>query len=132
MSSKFIESTAVIEITIENTLLGKTHPTGDRGVMAVLDTGYTGFLFIPKRLFERLHFNDLRVGKAEALLADGSLIELTRALGSIKFPPLDLKIDGIIETSEHASEILVGMEGIRRLIVELDCCRKRLNIQQCS
>jgi clan AA aspartic protease len=132
MSWKFIDSTPVVEIAIENTLLGKTHPANGRGVMAVLDTGYTGFVFVPMKLFKRLHLNDLRVGKAEAILADGSSIELTRAFGSIKFPAFDLKLDGTIETSEGAKEILVGMEGMRRLFVELDCCGKQLNIQECS
>ena len=132
MSWKFIDSTPVVEITIENTLLGKTHPARGRGVMAVLDTGYSGFVFVPMKLFKRLHLNDLRVKKAEAALADGSLIELTRALGSVKFPTVNLKLDGMIETSEGAREILIGMEGIRRLFVELDCCRSQLSIQECS
>ena len=132
MSWKFIDSTPVIEIAIENTLLGKIHPVNGRGVIAVLDTGYTGFLFVPMKLFKLLHLNDLKLRKAEARLADGSSIELTRALGSVKFPAINLKLDGTIETSEGATEILVGMEGIRRLVVELDCCGKQLNIQECS
>jgi clan AA aspartic protease len=132
MSWKFFDSTPVIEISIENTLLGKIYPANGRGVMAVLDTDYTGFVFIPKKLFARLHLDELKVTKVEAALADGSSIELTSALGAIKFPAANLKLDGVIETSEGATEILVGMEGIRRLFVELDCCRKRLSIEECS
>jgi len=131
MSWKFIDSTPVVEIAIENTLLGKAHPANGRGVMAVLDTGYTGFVFVPMKLFKLLHFNDLKLRKAEARLAGGSSIELTRALGSVTFPAINLKLDGAIETSEGATEILVGMEGIRRLVVELDGCGKLLNIQEC-
>jgi clan AA aspartic protease len=131
MSWNFIDSTPVVEVAIENTLLGKTHPANGRGIMAVLDTGYSGFVFVPMKLFRQLRFNDLRVRKAEAILADGSSIELTRALGSLKFPAVNLKLDGTVETSDGATEILVGMEGIRRLVVELDCCGKQLNIEEC-
>jgi clan AA aspartic protease len=129
---KFVDFTPVIEISIENTLLGKVYPKKGRGVMAVLDTGYSGFLFIPKNLFEKLHLSDLKTTKTEAILADGSSIQLNGAFGSISYPDVGLKVDGLIETSKDAEEILVGMQGIRRLFLEFDCCREQLQVQECS
>jgi clan AA aspartic protease len=129
---KFIDFTPVIEISIENTLLGEVYPSKGRGVMAVLDTGYSGFLYIPKNLFEKLHLSDLKAMKSEAVLADGSSVQLTGAFGSVNYLRVGLKVDGLIETSDDAEEILVGMQGIRGLFLELDCCRERLRAQECS
>jgi clan AA aspartic protease len=129
---KFVGFTPVIEISIENTLLGKVYPRKGTGLMAVLDTGYSGFLFVPKNLFEKLHLHELKMTKTKAALADGSSVQLTGAFGSVSYPVLGLKIDGLIETSEDAQEILLGMQGIRRLFLELDCCKEQLRAQECS
>ena len=100
--------------------------------MAVLDTGYSGFLFVPEILFRKLRLHDLTIKKVKAGLADGSSTELTGSFGSIRFPSLDLQLDGLIETTKGAAEILIGMEGVRRLLIELDCCRRELTVQDCS
>lgn len=122
----------MIEISIENPLLEKIYPGKGDGVMAILDTGYSGFLFIPKKLFGRLRLSDLKPTIAEASLADGSSLRLTGAFGSIEFPSLGLEIDGLIETSEGAEEILLGMKGVRCLLLEIDCCLGRVEAQDCS
>jgi len=70
--------------------------------------------------------------KTEASLADGSSIQLMGAFGSVSYPDVCLKVDGLIETSQDAKEILVGMQGIKRLFLELDCCREQLQVQECS
>ena len=100
--------------------------------MAVLDTGYSGFLFVPEKIFKKLRLHDLEVKKARATLADGSSSELTGSFGSIGFPSLNLQLDGLIETTDGAAEILIGMEGVRNLFIDLDCCRRRLTAQDCS
>ena len=122
----------MIEVSIQNVLLGETYPRSGRGVMAVLDTGYSGFLFVPETLFEKLRLHDLTIKKVKAGLADGSSTELTGSFGSIRFPSLNLQLDGLIETTKGAAEILIGMEGVRRLLIELDCCRRELAVQDCS
>jgi clan AA aspartic protease len=129
---KFVDSTPLIEISIENTLLKETYPGVERGVMAVLDTGYTGFLFVPRKLFKKLRLDELKAKKIEATMADGSHTIFVGALGSITVPELGVKMDGVIETTDGATEILIGMEGVRRLLIELDYCRKQLTAQDCS
>ncbi len=130
---KFLDSTPVIEISIRNMLLGKTYPSEGKGIAAVLDTGYSGFLFIPLKLFRKLALQKLQTKKVTAGLADGSSTELIGSYGSIDFPTLNyLRLDGLIETSHGAKEILIGMEGIRNLLIELDCCRRLLTAEECS
>ena len=126
----YVDNTAVMEISIKNTLVQES--SHDRIFLAVLDTGYSGFLYIPERLFRKLGFDKLRTKKLKATLADGGSFGLSGAYGSISFPSLEnLTVDGIVETSKGAREILIGMEGIRSLALELNCCRQTLNVASC-
>lgn len=129
----FLDSTPVIEITIRNPLLDQSFPSAKNGVMAVLDTGYDGFLTIPGSLFKNLGFHKLKTNRVKAVLANGKTTDLVGAFGSIIFHSSDnLVVDGLIETGAGQSEILIGMDGIRNLLVELDCCMKRLTVQKCT
>jgi len=123
----------VIEVSIKNALLGGTFPENGLGALAVLDTGYTGFLFVPEKIFRKLGLHKLKPTKTTAEMANGSSNELIGSYGSVSFPSLEnVSVDGLIETSEGASEILIGMDGIRNLMIELDCCREFLSVQDCS
>lgn len=100
--------------------------------MAVVDTGFSGFLFVPPRMFDRLGLGALRPKKGAAVLADGSRIEIRGAYGTVEYPQLAVTADGLVETSEGASEILVGMDGIRQLSLRMDCCSETLEAERCS
>lgn len=101
--------------------------------MAILDTGYDGFLVLPERLFRKLAFHRLNTQRFNATLANGKAIELIGAFGSLAFPSLDnLVINGRIETGKGQSEVLIGMDGIRSLLIELDSCKKALRAEKCS
>ena len=127
----FIHSTPVIEARLANPLLGLRCPeTGE--LMAVIDTGFSGFLFVPQRLFKELGFDQLKTRKSRALLADGSRLELRGAYGSIEFPRLAVTADGLVETAPGASEVLIGMEGLRQLRLNLDCCSQSLEAERCG
>ncbi len=54
------------------------------------------------------------------------------AYGSIDIAGLDTALDGLVQTLEGANEILIGMDGIRRLFVRLDCCNKKLYAENCE
>jgi clan AA aspartic protease len=131
---QFVDGTPVIPISVNNTLLDLRYPQEqDATVLAILDTGYSGFLYIPQRLFDRLGFPELRTKSAKATLADGTTLKLTSAYGSLSIPSLHrLTVEGIIETSKGAQEILIGMRAIRSLIVELNCCGGTTDAEECS
>ncbi len=129
---KFIDSSPAIEISIRNPFLEQSFPTSaSRGILAILDTGYDGFLLLPERLFKKLSFHEMHNEKVKASLADGKTTILTGAYGSIVFPSLDFRLSGLIETGKGETEILLGMEGIRNLLVELDCCKQTLKAEKC-
>jgi len=121
----------MVRISIRNPMLNSAYP--DKGsVLAVLDTGYSGFLFVPPRIFKRLGLNKMKTKKSSALLADGSSSELTGAFGSVIFPNVNnLTVDGLIETSEGASEILIGMDGLKKMLVTIDFCVEMVNLEGC-
>ena len=137
---QFVDSTPVIEISIRNPFLQQTFPSTNEtgketkiGIMAVLDRGYDGFVMLPERLFRKLEFHKLRTQRTKASLANGSSIDLMSAFGSVTFPSLnDLVVNGLIETGKGQSEILIGMDGIRNLLIELDCCKQNLKAQECN
>jgi predicted aspartyl protease len=127
----FVNDTPVVEISIRNTLLGE--PSQDRTFLAILDTGYSGFPYVPEWLFRKLRFNRLGTKSARATLADGRSFDLLGSFGSISFPSMEnMTVDGFVETSKGAGEILIGMEGVRRLVFELNCCQKTLTAENCS
>lgn len=126
----FVDGIPVLEISIRNPLIDEVD-SGETFV-ATLDTGYSGFLFIPERQFRDLGFSKLKTKSATATLADGSTLHMKSSFGSIVFPSLQgLTLDGLVETSKGASEILIGMEGIRLLSLKLDCCRKTVTAEEC-
>ena len=129
---RFINDTPVVGIRMRNSLIGLTYPSADREVLAVVDTGYSGFLFVPEKVFSKLGLDKLSIKKMTASLADGSSTRLIGSYGSIEFPSLNLILDGLIQTHRKATETLIGMEGIRKLIVELNCCQKTTYAENCS
>ncbi|MHB1868864.1 MAG: hypothetical protein ACYCPP_07955 [Nitrososphaerales archaeon] len=137
--SQFVDSTPVIEISIQNPFLQQFYPSTiekgretKAGIMAVLDTGYDGFLMLPGRLFRKLAFHKLGTQRTKASLANGKWIDLIGAFGTVSFPSLNgLMVNGRIETGKGQSEILIGMDGIRSLLIELDCCKETLKAQKC-
>jgi clan AA aspartic protease len=127
----FVGSTPVIQMRLGNTLLDSKYPKNG-GLMAVVDTGFSGFLFVPEHLFKELGFDQLKMRKSKGLLADGSELELQGAYGTVEFPDLAVVADGLVETSPGASELLVGMEGLRQLRLTLDCCAGTIEAEACE
>jgi clan AA aspartic protease len=127
---EFLESTPVIPITVTNTLAAPSDPP-ERSIVAVVDTGYSGFLLLPEAIFEALGFKDLRADHSRARLANGSVIEMPSVYGTIRFRDLEAEVDGRVQTCEGAEEVLIGMEGLRRLAITVDGCTKMCYARSC-
>lgn len=126
----FLESSPVIPITVVNTLANPAHPP-ERSLMAVVDTGYSGFLLLPRKTFRELSFDDLRKESSHAQMADGSVVELSSSYGSIRFQDVGEELDGLVQTCEGADEILIGMDGLRALAITVDGCAKKCYARPC-
>lgn len=127
----FLGSSIALPITVRNPLLNSSYPRVG-STIALVDTGYSGFLLVPRRIFEELKLHQLGTRVTDARLSDGRVIRLTRAPGSIRFDENSLTVDGLIDTHQDVSEVLIGMDGIRRFILTVDSCRRKLLTDVCD
>ncbi len=126
----FLERSPAIPLSIKNTLAGGGK-TETASVMAVVDTGYGGFIMLPEELFKRLGFMDLRTETTYARLADGSVIRMLSSYGTIEISDVEVELDGRVQTCEGAEEILLGMDGIRSLALTIDSCSRESFARPC-
>ena len=127
---EFLESSPAIPITVVNTLVSATRPT-ERSMLAVVDTGYSGFLLLPRKTFRELGFDDLRNYPSRAQLANGAIVEMSSSYGTVRFQDLGTETDGQVQTCEGMEEVLIGIDGIRELAVTVDGCAKMCYARRC-
>jgi len=116
-----------LEISIENPFNGKIYPE-DGKVLAVMDTGYEGFLMLPEDVFEFLGFDELDLEERRLLLPNGNFITSRGTYGIVRVG--DFKCEGFIETS-NVDELILGVEFLSNFRITLDYCIKRLEIHKC-
>jgi clan AA aspartic protease len=118
----------LVSLRVRNPIRALTYPsTGE--VEAILDTGYGGFLFVPKTIFDALGLRGTR--RSKAVLADGRSLGVREDFATVEFPGQGVKVDGLIQTAEGAEEVLLGMEGMRKLFIGIDSCARRVSLEAC-
>ncbi len=122
-----LANTPFIEISIENPFNGKVYPE-DGAVLAVVDTGYEGFLMLPIDTFQDLGFEELSLESRRLLLPNSSYIVSHGTYGIVRIG--EFKFEGFIETS-NVDEIIAGIDLLSNLRLVLDYCTKRLEIHKC-
>jgi len=124
---RFIDLTPVVELAVRNPFSGKVYPE-ENLVLAVVDTGYEGFLLIPSDVFDET-FGELESEKRELILADGRRIESKGVYGEVL---LGRQVaEGFIETVRGVDEFVVGVEFLRFFKLELDYCVKAVRLKPC-
>jgi clan AA aspartic protease len=126
----FVDGAVAAMVRITNPFADASYPTAG-AVAAVIDTGYSGFLVVPEEIFLELRLDQLSTKKARATLADGRVMELTGSYGTVSFVRESFSLDGLIETNRDLSEVLLGMDGIRRFILTIDSCRRSVVTEVC-
>jgi len=108
----------------------KTFPTG--WLDALLDTGYDGGLLIPFEIYKKAELQKIElpvdhwdVGEA----ITGNIILLQTAIGKISIKGLKTLIELPIETFEGCQEILLGLEGIKNIMLYLDGPNQALTLK---
>jgi clan AA aspartic protease len=119
--SGFLSGTPVIRLVIRNPFLGLRYPQAG-AAMAVLDTGYDGFVALPGEIFSSLGLGEVSPSEREAVVADGRVVHLRSSPASADLPDLGETLDGAVETAEGMAEVLVGTRLLRSLKVTLDYC----------
>jgi len=126
----FTDETLLVPIELSNPFLD-THYPPDGSVMAVLDTGFTGFLLVPNSVFRELRLDELKPIVTTGELADGTSIQLRGAYGTVRICELDFMDGGLIETTPKIREIILGIRGTKRLRTVVDGCRRLLAMERC-
>jgi clan AA aspartic protease len=122
--------TPTIRVVVSNPLLKKRYPE-DGLALAVVDTGYEGFVALPRDVFEALSFYELRLEKRKLILANGTVLGSEGAYGGLAAPGVPLSVDGFVEAYEGLEEILLGVEAISRARMTLDYCNRRVKVEAC-
>ena len=120
-----------MRIVLRNPLLGKRYPGEGHEVLAVVDTGYEGFVAVPNDVFVSLSFGELQLETRRLVLANGAVLEAKGAYGAFEAPLLSLESDGFVETYDGLGEVLLGVEALSRSKVLLDYCTRVLRIEPC-
>jgi clan AA aspartic protease len=129
--SAFVGFTPVFRIKIRNLPLNSQYPK-DGSIEAVVDTGYAGFLAVPRQVFEALHLDEMRTLPRKVEVADGRAVGSVVAYGTVEFPEANREVDGPIETIEGMSEVLVGARLLSEFRTTLDYCVRVFSVMPCS
>ena len=126
----FLEGSPTMPLTIVNTL-GSERKERTASVTAVIDTGYSGFVLLSERLFNRLGFDELMNENTSGRLADGSLLRMRSTYGTLRISDLELDLHGVVETCKGAETTLLGMDGIQGLALTIDSCAQESSARMC-
>ncbi len=120
------EGVPILLVRLVNPLLGVFYPEVG-WLEAIVDTGYEGFVSVPRSVFEALR---LRVDEERHLvLADGRVVRSVGGYGSLVSG--DYEVDGLIETYEGLGEVLIGVDALRLARLEVDFCLGVVSVKRC-
>jgi clan AA aspartic protease len=128
--SDLLGLTPTMRIFVRNPLLGRRYPEEGQ-VIAVVDTGYEGFVALPRDVFTSLSFNELQTERRRLVLANGDVLSAEGAYGAFGALDVPLDADGFVETYEGLDEVLLGVEALSRAKVLLDYCSRRVKVERC-
>jgi clan AA aspartic protease len=131
MSSYFLDGTPVMEIIIKNPIMGKIFPSEGTAI-AILDTGFEGFLLLPEAIFKELSFDQFSTEQRQLVLADALPVRSTGTFGDVIVPSFKNRFSGFVETIKGVEEIVIGTELMRNLRLILDYCTRRTEITGCK
>ena len=112
----------LVPLAIESPPTGRRYPEEEREVLAVLDTGYTGFVLVPGDVFEALDLGQLEPVRGVGRTADGREIELMGNYAVVEVPDIGLRAEGLVETAPDVEEILLGTEWLGNVILVVEVC----------
>ncbi len=129
--SALLGLTPTLRIVLRNPLLGKRYPV-EGEALAVVDTGYEGFVALPEEVFASLSLDQLQLEKRRLVLANGSVLNSKGAYGAFSALGAGLHAEGFVETYDGLQEVLLGVEALSRARVLLDYCNRRMTAEPCS
>jgi len=119
-----------LRVKVCNLPLGTEYPEGG-SLEAVVDTGYGGFLAVPRDIFDALNFHKMMTRPRKVEVADGRVVGSVVAYGTVKVEEASREVDGPIETIEGLTEVLVGTHMLADFRMTLDYCLRVASIKPC-
>ena len=119
-----------IPIKIRNPIEGVTFPDTEV-VYGYFDTGYTGFLIIPKEIYHILKLHKLKQYQYVLSLPNGEKLETRGTYGQIVLAELGFEEEGFVETTDTIKEIIIGTKALKTYRILLDFCRHASKIEGC-
>jgi len=124
------DSTLFLRVVLENPLLGERYPReGD--VLAVLDTGYEGFLAVPREVFDSLKLGELITERGELVLPNKQVVTTHAAYAAARIIDAGVLVEGLVETFEGLDEIVAGQDILSSLRLVIDYCRGYVDVAPC-
>jgi len=128
--SAFLNLTPTVRIALRNPFSRTRYPA-DESVVAVIDSGYEGFLAIPLDVFKHLLLDALQPQRRALVLANGAILTSKGAYAVLEIPHVAIRLSGFVETYNGLEEIILGVEALSRFKSTLDYCQKKISIQPC-
>lgn len=128
--SSFLGTIPIVQIRIENPLLRKAYPA-EGAAIAIIDSGYEGFVSVPKDIFREASLDELQSTKRTLLLANGTLLNTEGVHATVVLPNHELRIDGFIETYDGLEEVILGTGALANFRLLLNYCANAINVQAC-
>ena len=98
---------------------------GERSVNAVIDTGFNGYISVPKKLISDSDWDFL--GTEEYELASGELMRERVFLGKIEIGAKSLTV---FVLSSNSSDVLIGTKLLRNRLLTINFADKTLKIEE--
>ena len=115
-------------IVIVNPLTEKRYPN-EGEVLALIDTGFNGFLTITKDIFEELGCIAYEKAKIIGICCK---VAAKKSPIRVAIPELNLTIDGECLTYDDAKEVLLGIEALSKLKLILNGCKNEGIAVRCN
>jgi clan AA aspartic protease len=128
--SAFLNLTPTVRVVIGNPFSGTRYPS-EKSVVAVIDSGYEGFLAVPTDVFKHLRLDELQQQRRTLVLANGDIVTSNGAYATLEMPHLPVKLNGFLETYRGLEEIILGVQALSRFKSTLDYCSKKVTLQPC-
>jgi len=129
MSLLFIKNGYYVPIRIVNPILGREYPE-NANLLALVDTGFDGFLIIPEDIFSQLGL-DILVSEEPFIRGICCKLRAKRAPIRLIFSEFDFVIDGDCLTFSGSREVIIGLDALSEIEMRIIGCKRSGEITRC-
>lgn len=129
--SAFLNLTPIVRVALGNPFSGVRYPSKE-SVVAIIDTGFEGFLAVPTDVFEHLKLDELQQQNRNLILANGDVVTSSGVYATLEMSHPPVKLNGFVETYNGLEEMILGVQALSRFKSTLDYCSMKISLQPCT